>query len=538
MYDHQVVVNAGAPASFVDQSLRMSNAVTSGCFGDQTFSKPLTGAAGESSADGGANSSAPIGQHFEAQWDFASTVPYAEQPGLSVVASPDRGDGARMSWVQMADTPSGLEVNFFDYRDEHPQGPASGCGAEDDFFLKTVASGLNRAVPHTIKVTVDFLEGPANDIARVYVDGVFKASDTSWEDYFRYCEVNPTRTVDSILFRTGGTAVPTTVGFGFLIDNLTMTSGPIATITTPGAWLLFPAQGTAYPAQATAYETRVRQPINADGSSNWPKKRGVIPVQFDLYKELGPALLPAIISDLDPGNDSGFLRFTPASPIAFDQIQTLKADYSYVYGDCIGGAVRWQVRIDVGADGVTGNDANLFIYYGAFPNFDDCSGANGQVNENMVGRSDARYDLGQFFGPFYGTYADALAMIGNLPVLRASLVNDTFGADSLVKVNNATFNDMVFTPQPESTMAKTCNLPEAGLRWSKGDPWPDGGVNEAESIQPKDTGKFYRIVDCKYIYNLDVSSLDSNLVSRGGTYQVGANIDGVNVATPAKFDLR
>ena len=53
MYDHKVVTNSGAPASFATQSLRMSNAVTSGCFGDQTFSKSLVNAAGETSAEGG-----------------------------------------------------------------------------------------------------------------------------------------------------------------------------------------------------------------------------------------------------------------------------------------------------------------------------------------------------------------------------------------------------------------------------------------------------------------------------------------------------
>src|SRR4051794_29533049 len=42
-YDHQVVANSGPhPASFGSQSLRISNAVTSGCFGDQTFSKSTT----------------------------------------------------------------------------------------------------------------------------------------------------------------------------------------------------------------------------------------------------------------------------------------------------------------------------------------------------------------------------------------------------------------------------------------------------------------------------------------------------------------
>jgi len=76
MYDHAVAINTG-PASFGTQSLRMSNAVTSGCFGDQTFSKSLLNEAGETSAEGGGMSGGIRQNYFEAQWQFASKVPGA-----------------------------------------------------------------------------------------------------------------------------------------------------------------------------------------------------------------------------------------------------------------------------------------------------------------------------------------------------------------------------------------------------------------------------------------------------------------------------
>jgi hypothetical protein len=220
-YDHAVVSNSGAPASFGTQSLRMSNAVTSGAFGDQTFSKPLVNAAGETTAENGGISGGVRQNFFEAAWQFASTVPGAEQPGLSVVASPDRGDGARMSWVQMTDTPGGLEVNFFDYQSGAVE---EGCVNGDNFIFTNLVTGLNRAVPHTIKITMNFVEGAGNDVVKVYVDGVLEHTGTSWEDYYRECEENPTRTVDSILFRTGGAAAPATAGQGFLIDNMLLNS--------------------------------------------------------------------------------------------------------------------------------------------------------------------------------------------------------------------------------------------------------------------------------------------------------------------------
>lgn len=230
VYDHRVVANSYGYAEFGDQSLRASNAVTSGCFGDQTYSKSLANDAGEPDAEGGAWSGGLRQARFEASWQFASTVPGAQQAGLSVVASPDRGDGARMSWVQMADGPAGLEVNFYDYQDLAPFGsdldPDAGCDGPggDNFFFTPLVTDLDRSVPHEIRIVMDFVPGPRNDVVKVYVDGVLLHVGTSWEDYFRYCEGNLTRPVDSILFRTAGGAAPATLGNGFVIDNMTLVS--------------------------------------------------------------------------------------------------------------------------------------------------------------------------------------------------------------------------------------------------------------------------------------------------------------------------
>lgn len=236
-YDAAIVAGTGVPG-FGDQSLRVSNAVTSGSFGDQTFSKLLTEEAGES----GAYSPAPTATrhpYFSATWEVASAVPGAEQPGLSVVASPDRGDGGRMSWLQMRDTGAGLEINFYDYQDVAPYGseanPADGVGVGDDFVFTTVASGLDRSVAHAIGLEMFLVDGPRNDVVNVYVDGALAHTGTSWEDYFRWYQgpgdpeetapVRASRTIRSILFRTAGAAAPGTAGNGFFIDNLELQSG-------------------------------------------------------------------------------------------------------------------------------------------------------------------------------------------------------------------------------------------------------------------------------------------------------------------------
>lgn len=150
--------------------------------------------------------------YFEAQWDFASTVPGSAQPNLSVVVSPNRGDTMRMSWVQMLDsddvTGTGLTLNFEDYQHSLL-----------DFVLTPVATHLDRTVPHTVKITINFINGASNDVVKIYLDGVLVHTGTSWEDYYRDFAGGVPFAVDSIMFREAGTAVPATLGKGFLIDN-------------------------------------------------------------------------------------------------------------------------------------------------------------------------------------------------------------------------------------------------------------------------------------------------------------------------------
>jgi hypothetical protein len=241
--DQAIVTNSGAPASFGAQSWRFSNFYTDGSFGTWPFSPSLTNEAGETQAQNGGLSGGIRQNHYEVQWDFASTVPTAEQPGLQMSTASDRGDGSRMSYIRMEDSPGGLNVFFDDYEDKAPFGAygnpltaANGCGLEDNFFEYQVGTNLSRALPHTVKLTIDFFDGPRNDVVRVYVDGVLKKVGTTWEDYFRWCTesgggtgtatVDQSRTVDSQIFqaRSGGGNCATCLGKGFLIDNLSYLS--------------------------------------------------------------------------------------------------------------------------------------------------------------------------------------------------------------------------------------------------------------------------------------------------------------------------
>jgi len=236
-YDQEVVSSASTTGgynytTFGTQSLRMSDAVTSGSFGDWVFSKPLTDEAGETAAVGGGLSGGTRQKHFEAQFDIASALPGQVQTGLHMSVSPDRGDGARMSYLRFEDQSTGIHVFFDDATD-----PTFGAAAT---FNETDIATLDRTKAHTVELTIDFIDGPGNDVVKVYIDGTLRHIGTTWEDYYRNDPEqagggNQVPTVDSLIFqsRTGSGPVtnPADSGHGFLIDNLSLESGPSPVIT-------------------------------------------------------------------------------------------------------------------------------------------------------------------------------------------------------------------------------------------------------------------------------------------------------------------
>jgi hypothetical protein len=100
---------------------------------------------------------------------------------------------------------------------------------DGESFNETDIATISRG-PHTIKFVMDFVNGPDNDVVKIYIDGVLKITGTSWEDYYRFDhESNPTlaahsRTVDSLLIREGGGNDPGNLGMGFLFDNFSLLS--------------------------------------------------------------------------------------------------------------------------------------------------------------------------------------------------------------------------------------------------------------------------------------------------------------------------
>jgi hypothetical protein len=304
-----------------------------------------------------------------------------------------------------------------------------------------------------------------------------------------------------------------------LIGTLVAIQQPVSAQSPAGTWELFPAQ-------SSTYAISVQQPINADGTSNFKSNgKAVIPIKFSLSTAPGPVIFQSIGSDTGTENDYSFLSFTPVSTVLFSEVINLTTAYSFTQGNCHGGALRWSVRVSP--------TQSVFIYYGDAPNFTDCIIPT-QSGANMTNLADLRYDTSQLpGGTFYDTYAHALTLVGSAPIVRASLVLDGgWAGDQVLTLTSATVNSNTFVPASGSGV-QTCGLPSATIQITKMLGAGSGAINEPLTIQPNDDNMQFRIVDCKYMYNLATSSLSGT-----GTYKVEAIINGSLASGAAFFDLR
>jgi hypothetical protein len=346
------------------------------------------------------------------------------------------------------------------------------------------------------------------------------------------------------------TTISTVTGLFFAALILSTASASTLYPATYGSW-------AAYPGQAISYGAAVQQPINADGSSNFKANgKAVIPVKFALSQGTGAFVFESI-SDAPTANDYSLLQWQAKAsnaPITLNQLTTLIANYQFTLGDCHAGSLRWTVTLND-----NGVERNLDIHYQ--PGHDSLSEqtcAGGTSGHNMVDlvSADPYVVINQFTyagtpytftsaNPAYNTtYADALSQLGELVVVQngINLILDSgFAGDQRLILTSATVGvgngnatpyTETFTPLPASPLTPTCPTLQASVRITKVDGHPSGDVNEPLSIQPQDNNLIFRIVDCKYMYNLATSSL-----SGVGTYTVYATI-GSTTVTVGSFDLK
>lgn len=219
-YDVKVATVSSYPDAskykFGTQALRLSDAVTSGSFGDQTFSPGLTEPAGEAPG---------LKRHFDSTFSIGTALA-TEQSGLHMSVSPDNGSGARMSYLRFEDQSDGVHV-FFD--DVQMSGPCAVVEVGCANFVEDDIATLDRKKAHEIEFWITFKNGPHNDKVTIYIDGKKQASGTTWEDYYRFDPEavgngNMVSPVSKMLFRESGTPNPLNVDRGFLVDGLTLSS--------------------------------------------------------------------------------------------------------------------------------------------------------------------------------------------------------------------------------------------------------------------------------------------------------------------------
>ena len=188
----------------IDPALRISNAVTSASFGDQLFSPTLA---------------VPATETGPARTFTASFVlePVAYQPGLRVTVSPDNGQGGRGGFLAIEHKNGGLDLVS--------QGSYVDQAGDLQWDVKTVATGLDRSKPHTVKLKLvkkpDVKKVTNNDVFSVEVDGK-PVKNTTFEAYYDATGEQNYQT-DTLMFRLSGTPVTQSVdNAGLLIDDVTI----------------------------------------------------------------------------------------------------------------------------------------------------------------------------------------------------------------------------------------------------------------------------------------------------------------------------
>jgi hypothetical protein len=219
-----------------------------------------------------------------------------------MTVSPDRGDGARMSFVRLRDTPTGLALDAIDVPSPATT-PGPGVGeAHVDFVEATdIAKDLSRTAVHNLRIEMDLKEGADNDVVRIFVDGTLRFTGESWENYFRNDTEsagsnNKVPLIDNLLFRSSGTAAPATAGNGFLFDNVRVETfggpngpqGPVGaqgSQGTAGAQGATGAQGAAgaqgaqgLPGQNASAEQKTSNPVAIAASALRASRTGVVSV--------------------------------------------------------------------------------------------------------------------------------------------------------------------------------------------------------------------------------------------------------------------
>ncbi len=219
---------------------RVSNAITSGSFGDMPFAPRPGGIPMDTVLDpdnsmpnefAGETSTGAAFKSFISEFDFRSATG-ATQMGARITISADNGQGGRQTFAAISDNgSSGLDIDTFDV---DTSGNFSGPF--------TIASNLSYTDFHTLRMEIDFVDGPDNDVARYFVNDSLVHTDTSWEQFYLASQplLQPLGVpVQTLLFRLSGNPELGVDGGGFFIDNV-----GVQIVPEPASLLLVGIAGT------------------------------------------------------------------------------------------------------------------------------------------------------------------------------------------------------------------------------------------------------------------------------------------------------
>jgi hypothetical protein len=108
------------------------------------------------------------------------------------------------------------------------------------------------------------------------------------------------------------------------------------------------------------------------------------------------------------------IAYTPPPHMTVKDITALSTSFNVGASDCINGGPYFEIDTPSG---------NIYVVIGPPPDFTNCF-YGWQTTGNVVASSDARVSSLQLGGPFFGTWADALAVGGDNPVTAVMLITD------------------------------------------------------------------------------------------------------------------
>jgi hypothetical protein len=182
-----------------------------------------------------------------------------------------------------------------------------------------------------------------------------------------------------------------------------------------------------------------------------------------------------------PTNDYSGLTLPLPAGLTLAQITQLSADFNVTDDDCIAGSPRFVINY--------GGGQNFSVYFGPSPNFTGCGQNTWLSTGNLVGTSEAlRVDTSHLTGgAVNSTWAQALALVGTLPITSINLIVDSGWALAdkeqtvlvrSIKLNNETFLVPAAPKPPKVNPTTACKAELAAIgRTAFNEHWAKDGTS-------------------------------------------------------------